>query len=138
MPADKVISAKIGEPILDVAKKAGVEIPTKCMKGECGTCEVNINGKWVKSCQETVSAIGNAGEIVRISVKPKPETKKKPSQFFSPASFVEGVVNNGLGVIGFVQTASKADDAFNARMEREAALAAKVAANKAKKSQEGK
>lgn len=53
MPADKVISAKIGEPILDVAKKAGVEIPTKCMKGECGTCEVNINGKWVKSCQET-------------------------------------------------------------------------------------
>ena len=39
---------------------------------------------------------------------------------------MEGVVNNGLGVIGFVQTASKADDAFNARMEREAALAAKV------------
>ncbi len=31
-----------------------------------------------------------------------------------------------MGVIGFVQTASKADDAFNARMEREAALAAKV------------
>ena len=53
MPADKVVSAKIGDPLLDVAKKAGVEIPTKCMKGECGTCEVNINGKWVKSCQET-------------------------------------------------------------------------------------
>ena len=35
-------------------------------------------------------------------------------------------MNNGLGVIGFVQTASKADDAFHARMEREAALAAKV------------
>ena len=135
MPADKYINAKIGEPILDVAKRAGVEIPFKCLKGECGTCEVNINGKWVKSCQETVSPIA-VGEITRIQVKPKAAATKKPSTFFSPMSFAEGVVNNALGVVGFVATAAKADDAFEARMAREAALAAKVQAAKEKKLRE--
>ena len=67
MPADKVVSAKIGDPLLDVAKKAGVEIPTKCMKGECGTCEVNINGKWVKSCQETGTS-DNYGQVNFFSI----------------------------------------------------------------------
>jgi hypothetical protein len=64
---------------------------------------------------------------------PEKGEKKKPSKFFSPASFVEGIVNNGVGVFGFVSEALKADDEFQKRMEKEKALAAKVAAEKAKK-----
>lgn len=58
---------------------------------------------------------------------------KKSATFFSPQSFADGIVNNALGVVGFVSTAAKADDAFDERMKRETALAAKVEANKAKK-----
>lgn len=46
---------------------------------------------------------------------------------------MEGVINNGIGVVGFVLTASKVDDEFNKRMEKEAEIAARVAAAKAAK-----
>lgn len=69
---------------------------------------------------------------VSLAVKQKVAAKKS-AEFFSPKSFVDGFVNNALGVAGFVQTAAKADDAFEARMAREAALAAKVKAAKERK-----
>lgn len=128
------VQAKKGDSLSAVAEAAGVEIKYKCKKGECGTCEVNVGGKWVKACQTSIDALPKGVEALQITVKDiQKAPEKAPSKFFSPASFVEGVVNNGLGVVGFVQVALKADDEFNARMKREAELAAKVeAAKKAK------
>ena len=97
-----VIQASKGEALGEVAERAGIEIKYKCKKGECGTCEVNIGGKWVKTCQTTVTAPVD-GDSLKVNVKTYLQVKKKSAEFFSPMSFVEGVVNNGLGVVGFVQ-----------------------------------
>lgn len=140
-PTNKLIQAFEGESIREVAEKAGVKINYKCRKGECGTCQVKIDGKWVKACQSVVSA-PSSSSVLQISVSPKTAedsaSSKKPSKFFSPASFVEGVINNGLGVVGFVMEAKKVDNSFEQRMAKEKALLEKVAAEKARKQNEGK
>lgn len=126
----------------DVATRAGVEINYKCRKGECGTCQVRIDGKWVKACQAAIapSSLGS-GSILRINTSSKASLgqeaeKKKPSKFFSPASFVEGVINNGLGVIGFLKEAKKVDSAYERRIQREKELQERVAARKQQQNSE--
>ncbi len=129
-PSNKIIQAREGEQLSAVAVKAGVEINYKCRKGECGTCQVKIDNKWVKACQTTVTP-PSTGDVLFVNVKPATEeAKKKPSKFFTPASFIEGVINNGAGVIGFVTEALKVDDEFQARMEREKRLKEKIAEKK--------
>jgi ferredoxin len=34
--------AEVDEPLVEVAEKAGVEIPTNCTSGNCGTCLVRL------------------------------------------------------------------------------------------------
>ena len=31
-------------------KKAGLEIPTGCLTGSCGACEIDVNGETVRAC----------------------------------------------------------------------------------------
>ena len=50
LPDDKTTEAEVGEPLLDVAKRAGVSIPTGCMQGSCHACEVELDGEEVCSC----------------------------------------------------------------------------------------
>jgi aerobic-type carbon monoxide dehydrogenase small subunit (CoxS/CutS family) len=123
----------VGEKLSIVAENAGIPITYKCKKGECGTCQVMIDGKWVKACQHTIAMPENPSAILQINVTSKKEERKKPAKFFSPASFVEGVINNGLGVVGFVKEAMSVDDEFEQRMAREKALNAKLASSKQKK-----
>jgi ferredoxin len=42
LPDDVIIEAESGEPVLDVAERAGVFIPTGCMMGSCHACEVEL------------------------------------------------------------------------------------------------
>jgi ferredoxin len=129
LPANVEVTATQGDPLSAVAEAAGIEIKYKCKKGECGTCEVNVNNKWVKACQATIPKLSK-GEKLTITVKPAKEVKEKPAKFFTPKSFAEGVVNNALGVYGFVTVAAKADDEFNERMRKEKELEEKVKARK--------
>ena len=39
---------------LEAAKKAGVVIPTGCLGGSCGACEIEVNGKPLRACVSTV------------------------------------------------------------------------------------
>ena len=39
-----------GTSWLEVASAAGVEIPTGCLSGSCGACEIEINGKVIRAC----------------------------------------------------------------------------------------
>ena len=32
------------------AKKAGLEIPTGCLTGSCGACEIDVNGETIRAC----------------------------------------------------------------------------------------
>lgn len=42
LPDDITIEAQPGEPLLAVAEKAGVFIPTGCLMGSCHACEVEL------------------------------------------------------------------------------------------------
>ena len=39
-----------GEDWFAIAKKVGLEIPTGCLTGSCGACEIDVNGKTVRAC----------------------------------------------------------------------------------------
>ena len=119
-------NAAIGAALSDVAKNANVEIQYKCKKGECGTCEVNIGGKWVKACQTTITST----DALQITIRPV--VKKKPA-FFSPQSLADGFNNNVLGMVGLVTEGVKVEDEYQARMIREKKIADMVAAKKAEK-----
>ena len=45
LPDDVTIEAEVGEPLLDVAERAGVFIPTGCLMGTCHACSVEVEGK---------------------------------------------------------------------------------------------
>ena len=123
------VNAEIGAELSEVAEEANIPIAYQCRKGECGTCEVNLNGKWVRTCQTQVPAMSKNEDLVVIVKK----IKKKPAKFFSPKSFAEGVFNNGLGVAGFVWRGARSGEEFQGRMEQEDEIAALVAKRKAEK-----
>ena len=55
LPDDIVIDAKPGEPMLQVAERAGVFIPTGCLMGSCHACEVELgDGTTICACISSV------------------------------------------------------------------------------------
>lgn len=48
--------SKIGNLWLEEARANGITIPTGCLKGSCGACEIEVNGKVVRAC---ISKINN-------------------------------------------------------------------------------
>ncbi len=47
---------------LDEARKAGIVIPTGCLNGSCGACEIDIDGKTIRACI-TRTSIKKSDEI---------------------------------------------------------------------------
>ena len=39
-----------GDDWFTTAEKAGLEIPTGCLTGSCGACEIDVNGETVRAC----------------------------------------------------------------------------------------
>ena len=39
-----------GDDWFSAAKEAGLEIPTGCLTGSCGACEIDVNGETVRAC----------------------------------------------------------------------------------------
>lgn len=57
LPDDVKIEAEAGEPMLQVAERAGVFIPTGCLMGSCHACEVEIeDGTAICACITAVPA----------------------------------------------------------------------------------
>lgn len=55
LPDDVSVEAKPGEPLLEVAARAGISIPTGCLMGSCHACEVELeDGSTVCSCISSV------------------------------------------------------------------------------------
>ena len=70
VPDDVVVSAEVGEPLLAVADRAGVSIPTGCLMGSCHACEVELDdGKIICSCISAVPA-GQDTVTVNLFVDP--------------------------------------------------------------------
>ena len=44
----------VGGDWLEEAKKAGINIPTGCLNGSCGACEIEVNGEVIRACVNTI------------------------------------------------------------------------------------
>ena len=55
LPDDIIIDAEPGEPMLEVAERAGVLIPTGCLMGSCHACEVELDdGTTICACISSI------------------------------------------------------------------------------------
>ena len=134
--ATKMTRAEVGTPLSEVASQADQFIRYKCKKGECGTCEVQVNGKWVRTCVSTVPYVE---DVFEVTVKPTMmKGQGKASKFYSLKSFVMGWYNNILGMVGFVKTSATEGKNFRDRLDGEDEVARLVAERKAKRLAEGK
>ena len=48
-----------GSDWLKLANKVGISIPTGCMGGSCGACEIDVNGKTTRVCIENVPYVSS-------------------------------------------------------------------------------
>ncbi len=48
--------ANEGDDWFIIAKKASIEIPTGCLSGSCGACEIDVNGKTVRACISNIKS----------------------------------------------------------------------------------
>ena len=59
-----------GEDWLLAARQAGISIPTGCLGGSCGACEIEVNGTVVRSCISTVPAPASGQLRVELATYP--------------------------------------------------------------------
>ena len=45
-----------GDDWFSSAGKAGLEIPTGCLTGSCGACEIDVNGETVRACISNIES----------------------------------------------------------------------------------
>ena len=62
--------ASEGDDWFSIAKKAGLEIPTGCLTGSCGACEIDVNGETVRACISCVE--GNKKNYLNVSLTTDP------------------------------------------------------------------
>ena len=62
--------ATSGTSWLEAAHAAGVQIPTGCMGGSCGACEIDVNGHTVRACISSVPASRSGSLSVELTSDP--------------------------------------------------------------------
>jgi ferredoxin len=66
LPDDVTVNAEVGEPILEVAERAGIFIPTGCLMGTCHACTVELeDGDTIRAC---ITAIPPGREQLTINL----------------------------------------------------------------------
>ena len=48
--------ASEGDDWFSTAAKAGLEIPTGCLTGSCGACEIDVNGETIRACISNIES----------------------------------------------------------------------------------
>ena len=48
--------ASEGEDWFSTAEKAGLEIPSGCLTGSCGACEIDVNGETIRACISNIES----------------------------------------------------------------------------------
>ncbi len=62
--------ASEGDDWFLTAEKAGLEIPTGCLTGSCGACEIDVNGVTVRACISNIKA--KKGSTLKVSLTTDP------------------------------------------------------------------
>lgn len=61
---------EVGCDWLTAAAAAGLAIPTACLQGSCGACEIEVNGRIVRACIATVPAARSGHLTVELATDP--------------------------------------------------------------------
>ena len=59
-----------GEDWFSAADKAGFEIPTGCLTGSCGACEIDVDGKTLRACISDIK--NNRKCLLKVSLTSDP------------------------------------------------------------------
>ena len=63
-----------GDDWFSSAEKAGLEIPTGCLTGSCGACEIDVNGVTVRACVSDIKS--NKKSLLEVSLTTDPFWEK--------------------------------------------------------------
>ena len=55
-PNNKETFVSEGDDWFSSAEKAGFKIPTGCLTGSCGACEIDVNGETVRACIRNIKS----------------------------------------------------------------------------------
>ena len=73
-PNNTVTYASEGDDWFLTAKKAGLEIPSGCLTGSCGACEIDVNGETIRACVSDVR--GSKKCLLKVSLTTDPFWEK--------------------------------------------------------------
>ena len=59
-----------GDDWFSSAEKAGLEIPTGCLTGSCGACEIDVNGETIRACISDIKS--NKKGFLKVSLTTDP------------------------------------------------------------------
>ena len=68
-PDGRSSKAAAGCSWLKAAQAAGVSIPTGCLGGSCGACEIEVNGELLRAC---ISNVPNSQEPLQVELASDP------------------------------------------------------------------
>jgi ferredoxin len=69
-PDGRLSRASVGTAWLEAAQQAGCPIPTGCLGGSCGACEIEVDGEMLRACISCVE--GAAGATLAINLVSDP------------------------------------------------------------------
>ena len=69
-PNDNETFASEGDDWFSIAEKAGLEIPTGCLTGSCGACEIDVNGETIRACISEV--MSQKSYLLKVSLTTDP------------------------------------------------------------------
>tara|TARA_B100000212_G_C27110714_1_gene420519 strand:+ start:35 stop:280 length:246 start_codon:yes stop_codon:yes gene_type:complete len=58
-PNNLTSTAEEGSDWFLIAKKANIEIPSGCLTGNCGACEIDVNGETIRPCVKNIEFRNN-------------------------------------------------------------------------------
>ncbi len=70
-PNNKETFVSVGDDWFSSAEKAGLEIPTGCLTGSCGACEIDVNGETVRACISEIKN-NNNNNLLKVSLTTDP------------------------------------------------------------------
>ena len=62
--------ASEGDDWFSIAEKVGLEIPTGCLAGSCGACEIDVNGETVRACIRNIQSKKDCSLSVSFTTDP--------------------------------------------------------------------
>ena len=69
-PNDNETFASEGDDWFSSAQKAGLKIPSGCLTGSCGACEIDVNGVTIRACISDIK--NNKKGLLKVSLTTDP------------------------------------------------------------------